>query len=294
MLGARSWAQSKDNGASLFVERTAMKNIIILGSTGSIGTQTLDVIRQYSDKLGVLGLCCDKNIDLLYDQIQEFSPKYIAVKDEQKARELSRKLGREVWSGDEGILRLASIECDVVLNSLVGISGLEPTINAINAGNDIALANKETLVAGGDIVMPLARSKNVKILPVDSEHSAIWQCLDFDKSKKISSILLTASGGAFRDFTKEQLVGAKSQDALNAYRLSDKKYTVRFEGDDQLVELNDGITELTGENQMLRKRVANLRAKIASASEPKDNGASGAGETDRTTDPATGQAKDNQ
>ncbi len=196
------------------MEVDSMKKIILLGSTGSIGTQTLDVIRQYSDKLSVLGLCCDKNIDLLYEQIKEFKPQYIAVKYEQKAQQLSDRIGREVWSGDEGILRLASVQCDIVLNSLVGISGLEPTINAINAGNDIALANKETLVAGGDIVMPLARSKGVKILPVDSEHSAIWQCLDFDKSKKISSILLTASGGAFRDFTKEQLENAKSQDAL--------------------------------------------------------------------------------
>ena len=191
-----------------------MKKIILLGSTGSIGTQTLDVVRQYSDKLGVLGLCCDKNIELLSSQIKEFCPKYVAIRDEQKAKQLSDQLGIEVWSGEAGILKLASIQCDIVLNSLVGISGLEPTINAINAGNDIALANKETLVAGGDIVMPLAKSKGVKILPVDSEHSAIWQCLDFDKSKKISSILLTASGGAFRDLSKEQLAQALSQDAL--------------------------------------------------------------------------------
>lgn len=192
----------------------AIKNVVILGSTGSIGTQALEVARRYPDKLSVVGLCCNTDIDMLAKQIAEFKPRYVAVGDEQKAQELSSKIGLEVWSGNDGVNALAAVNCDVVLNALVGVRGLEPTINAINAGNDIALANKETLVAGGDIVMSLAKQKGVKILPVDSEHSAIWQCKGFDLDKKVKQIILTASGGAFRDMTKEQIACAKASDAL--------------------------------------------------------------------------------
>lgn len=192
----------------------AKKRVVILGSTGSIGTQALEVVRRYPDKLSVVGLCCNTDIDTLAKQIQEFKPLFVAVGDEQKAQELSSNTGIIVWGGDDGVNALSTVECDVVLNALVGIRGLEPTINAINAGNDVALANKETLVAGGDIVMPLAKQKGVKILPVDSEHSAIWQCKGFELDKKVKQIILTASGGAFRDMTKEQIACAKACDAL--------------------------------------------------------------------------------
>ncbi|MGN0771367.1 MAG: 1-deoxy-D-xylulose-5-phosphate reductoisomerase [Christensenellales bacterium] len=191
-----------------------MKSVIILGSTGSIGTQALQVVRQYPDKLSVAGLCCNGDIDALLSQINEFKPKYVAVGDEEKAARLTEMTDVPVWGGEEGVNRLAACKCDVTLNALVGIRGLQPTINAINAGNDVALANKETLVAGGDIVMPLAKSKGVSILPVDSEHSAIWQCKGFDLGKKVNKVILTASGGAFRDKSKQEIACAKACDAL--------------------------------------------------------------------------------
>lgn len=192
----------------------SIKKVVILGSTGSIGTQALEVVRRYPDQLSVVGLCCNTDIETLAKQIAEFKPQFVAVGDEEKACELSSKIGVQVWSGDVGVNALAKVKCDVVLNALVGIRGLEPTINAINAGNDVALANKESLVAGGDIVMPLAKQKGAKILPVDSEHSAIWQCKGFDLDKKVKQIILTASGGAFRDMSKEQIARATASDAL--------------------------------------------------------------------------------
>lgn len=191
-----------------------MKNITILGSTGSIGVQALDVICANKDKLKVFGLCCDKNIDVLLKQIEIFKPQVVAVKDAQKAKQLQDMTTCKVLSGNDGISQLAAIKTDLVLNSLVGISGLKPTILAIKAGSDIALANKETLVAGGNYVMSLAKQYNVKILPVDSEHSAIWQCMDFDKTKKIKKLLLTASGGAFFDWDINDIKNAKAIDAL--------------------------------------------------------------------------------
>ncbi|MEG1608284.1 MAG: 1-deoxy-D-xylulose-5-phosphate reductoisomerase [Clostridia bacterium] len=191
-----------------------MKQVTILGSTGSIGTQSLDVVQSNKDTLVVYGLCCDKNIELLAAQIKKFCPKVVAVRDKIKASELKKNVDCEVLSGDDGIAELASRKVDVVVNALVGISGLTPTIFAIKAGNDIALANKETLVAGGDFVMPLAKKYGVKILPVDSEHSAIWQCLNFDTTKKIAKILLTASGGAFYEWDKKDIAVAKAREAL--------------------------------------------------------------------------------
>ena len=189
------------------------KRRVILGSTGSIGTQTLDVIRHYKDKFEVVGLACDSNILLLQKQIEEFKPKFVAVSDEKAASKLP-KGDFTLFDGEMATVSLCTVDCDIILNSLVGIDGLAPTITAIKFGRDIALANKETLVTGGDIVMPLAKEHNVKILPVDSEHSAIWQCLDFNVEKEISKILLTASGGAFRGKSKFEIKNLKARDAL--------------------------------------------------------------------------------
>ncbi len=190
-----------------------MKKLIILGSTGSIGTQTLDVVRHYKDNFEIVGLACNSNIELLKKQIEEFKPKYVAVSDEKAAEKLNAT-NFQLFSGDIAVINLCMMECDIVVNALVGVEGLSPTVTAIKAGHDIALANKETLVAGGDIVMPLARENNVNILPVDSEHSAIWQCLNFNKNKEIDKIILTASGGAFRGKTKFEIENLKAKDAL--------------------------------------------------------------------------------
>ncbi len=189
------------------------KQVIILGSTGSIGTQTLDVIRHYSDKFEVLGLACNKNIDLLSKQIEEFKPKFVAVGDEKAAEKINPS-AFTLFKGEMAVINLCMMKADIVLNALVGIDGLSPTITAIQAGSNIALANKETLVTGGDIVMPLAKKQGVQILPVDSEHSAIWQCLDFNRERELSKIILTASGGAFRGRTRQEIENLKAKDAL--------------------------------------------------------------------------------
>lgn len=192
-----------------------MKDLIILGSTGSIGTQALEVVRRYPSKLRVKGLCCDKNVEALRRQIEEFRPEYVAVRDEKAARSLELPKGTALSAGEDAPSELAS-QKGLVLNALVGISGLVPTMRAIAAGNDVALANKETLVAGGDVVMNAAKQAGVKILPVDSEHSAIWQCLSRDcaAAKEISRIILTASGGAFRGRKREELQDVTIDDAL--------------------------------------------------------------------------------
>ena len=194
-----------------------MKRLSVLGSTGSIGTQTLDVCR----KLGfrVEALAAGSNDELLEKQAREFSPKLVAMYDEKAAKRLSIALSDTditVLSGEDGVLEAARIDCDVVLNAVTGIAGLRPTIAAIEAGHDVALANKETLVAGGKRVMDFAKEHNVKILPVDSEHSAIFQCLqakgDYGRIKKL---ILTASGGPFFGKTAEELVNVTAADALN-------------------------------------------------------------------------------
>ena len=194
-----------------------MKRLSVLGSTGSIGTQTLDVCR----KLGfrVEALAAGSNDELLEKQAREFSPKLVAMYDEEAAKRLSIALSDTyitVLSGEEGVLEAARIDCDVVLNAVTGIAGLRPTIAAIEAGHDVALANKETLVAGGKRVMDFAKEHNVKILPVDSEHSAIFQCLqakgDYGRIKKL---ILTASGGPFFGKTAKELVDVTAADALN-------------------------------------------------------------------------------
>ncbi len=191
-------------------------NISILGSTGSIGTQTLDVARAYPG-ISVKAISARSNVGLIEEQIREFRPKLACVTDEKAASELKIKVAdtdTKIVSGTDGLLDVATVDgADTVVTAVVGISGLLPTISAIEAGKNIALANKETLVCGGHIVMDLARKKGVKILPVDSEHSAIFQSLQ-GNPKKIKKILLTASGGPFFGKTKAELSDIKPQDAL--------------------------------------------------------------------------------
>ncbi len=197
-----------------------MKRISILGSTGSIGTQTLDVVRKTND-FEVIGITTNTSIELVEQQIQEFRPQLVCVMNELKAKELQDKLRAkgdktEVVTGMDGLVAVAThAECDVVVTAVVGMIGLIPTIEAINVGKDIALANKETLVVAGQLVMNLAKEKGVKILPVDSEHSAIFQCLRAGNHKEIEKLIITASGGPFRTYTKEMLEGVTVKDALN-------------------------------------------------------------------------------
>lgn len=194
-----------------------MKKIAILGSTGSIGTQTLEVVRANKD-IEVTALAAGSNIDLLEKQIREFSPKIAAVWNEEKAKELKdrvRDLDIRVESGMDGLLAVATeLGAEIVVTAVVGMIGIRPTIAAMNAGKDIALANKETLVTAGHIIMSLAKEKHVRILPVDSEHSATFQSLNGETGNKIHKILLTASGGPFRGWTREQMKGVQVEDAL--------------------------------------------------------------------------------
>lgn len=195
-----------------------MKNIAVLGSTGSIGTQTLDVVRANPERLCVKALAAGHNITQLESQIREFHPQIAAVWDEEKAKELrirTADLPVKIVSGMEGLLEIAQMEeAEVLVTAIVGMIGIRPTIAAIKAGKDIALANKETLVTAGHIIMPLAKEYNVKILPVDSEHSAIFQALNGEDSRAIDKILLTASGGPFRGKTFDELKKMRVEDAL--------------------------------------------------------------------------------
>ncbi|RHQ15945.1 1-deoxy-D-xylulose-5-phosphate reductoisomerase [Lachnospiraceae bacterium AM48-27BH] len=194
-----------------------MKKIALLGSTGSIGTQTLDVVRNQGD-IQVTAMAAGSNIALLEKQIREFHPSIAAVWDEKKALELKAKVADlpvKVVSGMNGLLEVATEkEAQIVVTAVVGMIGIRPTIAAMEAGKDIALANKETLVTAGHIIMPLAEKLGVKILPVDSEHSAIFQSLNGEHGNKIHKILLTASGGPFRGHTREQMASVQVEDAL--------------------------------------------------------------------------------
>lgn len=201
-----------------------MKKLTILGSTGSIGTQTLEVVRSNPNDFTVEGLSCASNIDLLLSQILEFKPHYVAVSRSDKALELKTKLSNlvsvdfempQILSGPDSASVLAGIEgSDILVAAMVGVAGLKPVIEAINSDKDIALANKETLVAGGDIVMPLVQQRSINLLPVDSEHSAIWQCLKGEQHSDLDRILLTASGGPFRGYTSELLKEVTLEKAL--------------------------------------------------------------------------------
>ena len=194
-----------------------MKKIALLGSTGSIGTQTLDVVRNQGD-IQVTAMAAGSNIALLEKQIREFHPSIAAVWDEKKALELKAKVADlpvKVVSGMDGLLEAATEkEAQIVVTAVVGMIGIRPTIAAMETGKDIALANKETLVTAGHIIMPLAEKLGVKILPVDSEHSAIFQSLNGEHGNKIHKILLTASGGPFRGRTREQMASVQVEDAL--------------------------------------------------------------------------------
>ena len=195
-----------------------IKYIAILGSTGSIGTQTLEVVRAQQD-IKVTALSAGDNIDLLEQQIREFRPALAAVKTEEKAKELALRisdLNIPVLSGMDGLMAVAcEKKAEVLVTAIVGMLGIRPTIAAIEAGKDIALANKETLVTAGHIIMPLAKKSGVRILPVDSEHSAIFQCLQGEPKKALDKILLTASGGPFRGKSAEFLETVTLEDALN-------------------------------------------------------------------------------
>lgn len=195
-----------------------MKKIIILGSTGSIGTQALDIVRANPDKYQVVGLAAGSSVNLIEAQAREFGVKHVALFDENSAADLKLKLSdcdTKVLSGAMGVCELASLDCDMVINAIVGIAGLRPTLAAIDAGHTIALANKETLVTGGEIVNRKLKEKGVVLLPVDSEHSAIFQSLQGAPNGSLKKILLTASGGPFFGKTKAELENVTVKDALN-------------------------------------------------------------------------------
>jgi 1-deoxy-D-xylulose-5-phosphate reductoisomerase len=193
------------------------KKLSILGSTGSIGTQTLDIVKKFPEKFKVVGLSCNSNIELLKKQIDEFKPEIVAVFDEKKADMLKdeMKVDIPVYKGMDGLLKVAVFgEAHTVVNSLVGSIGVLPTIKAIENLKNVALANKETLVTAGSVVMKKLKFHKTNLLPIDSEHSAILQCLQGSKIEDVNKITITCSGGAFRDKTKEELLGVKAADAL--------------------------------------------------------------------------------
>lgn len=211
-----------------------MKNIAILGSTGSIGRQTLDIVESNPD-MNVVSLAAMKSVDLMLEQIKKFHPELVCMYDSQAASELKRRVeaepltsGTEVLTGMDGLIECAVISsADIVVAAVVGMIGIRPVIEAINAGKDIAFANKETLVTAGHIIMPLIKKHNVLLLPVDSEHSAIFQCMNGEHHGAVEKILLTASGGPFRTYTKEELERVTLEDALKHPNWSmGKKITV--------------------------------------------------------------------
>ncbi|MGB8955379.1 MAG: 1-deoxy-D-xylulose-5-phosphate reductoisomerase [Tumebacillaceae bacterium] len=194
------------------------RSIALLGSTGSIGTSTLDVVAAHPDQFRVVAMTAGSNIELLVKQIEAFRPQLVSVATEAGAHEVRQRFGSsvEVMVGMEGLVAVAThAEADIVLTAVVGAAGLLPTLEALKAGKDIALANKETLVAAGHLVTELAKEKGCKILPVDSEHSAIYQCLHREREVDVERIIVTASGGAFRDKTREEMQVATVQGALN-------------------------------------------------------------------------------
>ncbi len=217
-----------------------MKRVVVLGSTGSIGTQTLEVIRQNED-MEVAALAARGNIDLLEKQIEEFHPKLACVFEEEKALELKHR-GRtgntEIVSGMDGLVSCAVLsESEIVVASVVGMIGIRPVMEAIRAGKDIAFANKETLVTAGHIIMPLVKEHGVKFLPVDSEHAAIFMCLNGENKKEVEKIWLTASGGPFRGRKKEELRSVTVEDALKHPNWSmGKKITI-----DSATMVNKGL-----------------------------------------------------
>ena len=197
-----------------------MKNVSILGATGSIGTQTLDVIRNSKERINLIGVTANSSIDKIKEIIQEFKPKYVGMMESNSAKKIKEYCEKnypeiQVFEGIEGLIKIATLdEIDMVVTSVVGMIGLKPTMAAIEAKKDIALANKETLVVAGELVMNKAKENNIKILPVDSEHSAIFQSLSGYENKDINKIILTASGGPFRGKSLEELKYVTVKDAL--------------------------------------------------------------------------------
>ena len=195
------------------------KKIAILGSTGSIGVNTLDIVRKSKNRFKVSGLAAGGNISLLEKQIKEFKPKYAALFDGKKASILKKRVGRskvEIFSGIEGLIKVASIpEIEMVVSAIVGAAGLFPTFAALKCGKDIALANKETLVIAGELFMKYSRKMRARIVPVDSEHSAIYQCINGAANRKIKKIILTASGGPFRNYPAKKFKKITTREALN-------------------------------------------------------------------------------
>lgn len=217
-----------------------MKKIAVLGSTGSIGTQTLEIVRANKD-IQIESLAAGSNITLLEQQIREFHPKMVSVWNEEKALELKKKvrdIDVEVYSGIDGLVTAATVDtAEIVVLAVVGMVGIRPAIAAINAHKDIALANKETLVTAGHIIMRLAEEKNVRILPVDSEHSAIFQSLNGENREQARKLILTASGGPFRGMTREQMKEVTVEDALQHPNWSmGKKITI-----DSATMVNKGL-----------------------------------------------------
>lgn len=218
-----------------------MKNLVLLGSTGSIGTQALEIVDAYGDRLKVTALAAGSNVNKMEAQVRKYMPEYAVMFEDTAAEDLKirlRDLNVKVLSGMEGLLEIVTLpKADVVLTAVVGMIGIKPTIEAVKAGKDIALANKETLVTAGHIIMPLSREKGVSILPVDSEHSAIFQSLNGEPKKRLKKILLTASGGPFRGMGKEELHNKTVKEALKHPNWSmGKKITI-----DSATMVNKGL-----------------------------------------------------
>lgn len=195
-----------------------MKNIVLIGSTGSIGTQTLDIVRAHRDELTITALAAGRNVEKMEEQIREFSPLMACLYDESAAADLKervRDLPVRIVCGMDGLLEEAELaESDLFLNAVVGMIGIRPTLAAIHAGKTIALANKETLVTAGHLIIPAVKEAGVQLLPVDSEHSAIFQCMNGEPKRRVKKILLTCSGGTFRGKKREDLVNMTAKDAL--------------------------------------------------------------------------------
>ncbi len=194
-----------------------MKKILILGSTGSIGVSTIEIVRAFPEKFEIIGLTANNNIELLREQINEFHPKVVVLRDEAKSRILKEQFGNqcEILTGDQGLLEITQRDnYDILVSALVGFAGLAPTIEAIKLKKRIALANKETLVTAGEIVIDLCKKYGAELIPVDSEHSAIFQCLNGENKSEINKIILTASGGPFLNKTKKDLENVTIEDAL--------------------------------------------------------------------------------
>lgn len=205
-----------------------MIKIALLGSTGSIGRQVLNTVARHSDKFQIVSLVANSSVKLFSEQVNAFKPKVACLTDSLAATKLTELPSQTtLYTGEKAMLHAITEDCDIVMAAVSGFAGMEPVLEAISLGKDVALANKETLVAGGSIVMKAVREKGVRLIPVDSEHSAIFQCLNFDLNAKFKKLILTASGGAFRNYTKQEVASLKAQEALKHPNwLMGKKITI--------------------------------------------------------------------